>query len=106
MSALQIILARSLQSKGVTVPPNTTGLTRIQDAMLVRMFMHEPGLPLRGGYGPDDVSATTGNSLVGRGLAQVAKRPAGGKRGAYFLLTEAGRDRARTVRAKEWAGGR
>lgn len=106
MNALQSNLARSLQAKGVTVPPTTTGLTRLQDDMLVRMFMHEPGLPLRGGYGPDDVSATTGNSLVGRGLAMAAKRPAGGKRGAYFLLTEAGRDRARTVRTKQWAGGR
>lgn len=89
MNALQSNLARSLQANGVTVPPNTTNLTRIQRDTMQQLLRARPR-PVRGGYGSDDMSGTTGNSLVGRGLAIEAARPEGGKRGTYYTLTQEG----------------
>lgn len=78
----------------------TDNLTQIQRDTLHRLLVAWPA-PIRCGYGPSDMSGTTGGSLAGRGLAVEVDRPAGAKRGTYYTLSDYGRTFARQLAAKE-----
>jgi hypothetical protein len=90
-------------------------LTPTQDEALLVLLDADPN-PVRGGMGTggcyrkpgeaEQINSTTGTSLVGHGLLERTDRPAGAKRGAWFRLTPAGRDRAEQIRHRQWRGGR